>query len=428
LISVGIAVDKITPPVGCDLTGYVGRPGPALSVHDDLYAKALILDDGQTRVGILTLDLLGLTSDQARRIRALAESDAGLAPGNLLIVCSHTHAGPAVQFLRRCGTPDPEYIDWMIEKAAEVVAQASERLSPEQVYFTRAQSDLGKYRRGYLRRLGEGRDEPFDHEVGAILIGSKPAWKAVIYNYGCHGVVLGLLNREISADWIGTASRAIESATGATAFFLQGCCGDINPRQQGGFDIVEQLGGSLGSNVVAALDDSVPVDGPLAIASEMVDLPVLPPMSVEDLEKIAAEESGLADDARATGRVDKDIEVSAHLAMKMWAEELIDHIRRGDIKPSVTVEVQAIRIGDVRIAALPGEAFTDIGKRLKVEGDKTIVAGYANGNIGYIPTAEAYSEGGYEVDGAFRYYGLQMIGPESEEIVTQAALRLLRRL
>ena len=60
---------------------------------------------------------------------------------------------------------------------------------------------------------------------------------------------------------------------------------------------------------------------------------------------------------------------------------------------------------------------------------KTLVVAYANGNVGYIPTAKAFEEGGYEVEAAHKfYYGVYRFKPDVERLVTDAAIALAREL
>ena len=102
----GISKQKITPPVGVDLTGYLGRPGPSNKLHDDLFVTALILDDGDSRIGIISMDVLGTDLDQDARLRRAISESTGIDADNLMIVATHTHAGPALSTLRECGEPD----------------------------------------------------------------------------------------------------------------------------------------------------------------------------------------------------------------------------------------------------------------------------------------------------------------------------------
>ena len=112
--------------------------------------------------------------------------------------------------------------------------------------------------------------------------------------------------------------------------------------------------------------------------------------------------------------------------MLLWAKDACKVQDSGGGPMHVTVPLQAISMGNVTIVAIPGEVFCEIGLAIKEMSKSDImVVGYANGNIGYIPTAEAYREGGYEVEHAFKRYGLKMIGPKSEEIILGAARSLL---
>ena len=114
--------------------------------------------------------------------------------------------------------------------------------------------------------------------------------------------------------------------------------------------------------------------------------------------------------------------------MANWAQDAIKVLSEGGPK-SVQIGLQAIAIDGVVLTTLPGEAFCEYGLWFReMTKAKVIPVGYANGNIGYIPTAEAYNEGGYEVTDAVKYYGVQMIGPESEKIIVDATRDMLQGL
>ncbi len=173
MIQVGTAVKKITPPIGIDLTGYAGRLGPACSVNDDLYAKAVVFDDGRQKVAVLSLDLLGLDKTQVEQIREAAEKGSGIPSSAIMIACTHTHAAPAVMMLRSCGDPDSEYIEWMKKTAAQAIIEASSQLAPADMRWAIAKSNLGQYRRGYVRRISDDSAPPEETIVRAILIERK---------------------------------------------------------------------------------------------------------------------------------------------------------------------------------------------------------------------------------------------------------------
>ena len=226
----GIARTVITPPVGIDLCGYAGRIPGNTGVHDDLQAKAIVLDGGGIRSAIATLDLVGLNADQVAWIRQEASGKTGVPAENILIGASHTHAGPASQTIRACGCAEESYVGSLLRWIVEVIDAASENLRPVKFGFGAGKSTMAINRRqahgGSGIDLGENPDGIVDHEVAVWHFADESGKPfATIFNYACHAVVMGGDNRLVSADWPGVAQRMIEERVGGQAMFLQGCCG-----------------------------------------------------------------------------------------------------------------------------------------------------------------------------------------------------------
>jgi hypothetical protein len=116
--------------------------------------------------------------------------------------------------------------------------------------------------------------------------------------------------------------------------------------------------------------------------------------------------------------------------MLEWADELVRILESGRAKPHIEVLVQAVRVGNAAFVFLPGEVFVEIGLAIKQRAGipHLFVVAYANHcEIGYVPTAAAFAEGGYEVDSAPRYYGLFTLSSQCETIMVDSALRVLER-
>ncbi|HTE19561.1 MAG TPA: hypothetical protein VK689_14430, partial [Armatimonadota bacterium] len=98
--------------------------------------------------------------------------------------------------------------------------------------------------------------------------------------------------------------------------------------------------------------------------------------------------------------------------------------------PSVGMDVQALRVGDVALVATAAETFIAIGQEIQRRSPfaHTVVLGYSNGCFGYLPTACAFPLGGYEIDRAFQFYGTLMVTPQAEALTLEAAARVLHRL
>ncbi len=428
----GIARQKITPQIGVDLTGYVARAGSSTSVHDDLYATALVLDDGATRVGIISMDLIGWDMEQDAAMRKEISAATGIDPHNLLIGCSHTHSGPAVGVLRECGDPNEAAVRRIWSQIVAVAREAASELVDARLSYAHADSDLAYNRRSWVIE-GKVQQSPTsgvttDRTAEALIIDMAGRQPVMVFNYACHGVVLGADNLAISADWIGAARNALESSGKVgIAMFLQGCCGNINPPRHGDFDEVKRAGESVAMPLLSALPGKAIENARIRVAWEEVELPLLPIPPEEELEQEISFRRSEIEKGRAEGASQVNIQISK--AMLDWAENALKMANSGGGPESVRVPLQAISFGGLTLATLPGEAFCEYGLAFRKMTDAEVMpVGYANGNIGYIPTAEAYKEGGYEVDGAIRYYAVKMIGPGTEQVIMETMGRLLSQV
>ena len=429
VVRAGVARRAITPPVGVDLTGYVGRPGPSARVHDELYATAVMLDDGTTRIGIVSLDIVGIGSGQDAALRKGICEAADIDPANLLIACSHTHSGPATMVLRGMGERDENYLKWAHSQIVTAASKAGENLRDASLSFAQTQSDLGINRRNWVIDQGIGASETSgritDPQLSVLVARTSAGDSIALFNYACHGTVMNFDNVEVSSDWIGAARDILEESPSIkTAVFLQGCCGNINPRFGRTFEDVNRAGERVARPLLEALPDMEPVQNPtFKVAWKSVELPFLPLPSIEALEQEISFLNNEIQEARSAGG--PAVQLRAREALLLWAQDACK-VQDSGSPMHVTVPLQAISMGNVTILAIPGEVFCEIGLAIKKMSKSDImVVGYANGNIGYIPTAEAYREGGYEVEHAFKRYGLKMIGPKSEEIILGAARSLL---
>ena len=401
----GVAARKITPAGPIWLAGYANRTAPSDGIDTDLFAKALLLDDGNGgRVVIVTMDLIGVTAE----IRAYVETEAGrrfgLKPHELLLNASHTHSGPQVapdrmlleKIFRRAAKPEDvaavqAYHARLKQDLVELVDESLRDPRPARVEFSQARAGFAMNRRR-PEANGTFTNNPYpagpvDHEVPVLKVsGADGKIRALLFGYACHNTTLG--GSKVSGDYAGHAQRELETTyAGATALFLTGCAGDQNPYPRGATvpgqnpeDLARQHGRSLAHAVHAALAARTrPVAGPLRAALGHANL---------GYEPLPATELATYTDAQHTPEVVER------------AKKLSDQLARGERPAPFAYPVQVVRFGgDLTLVALGGEAVVDYSLRLKRElaGPASVwVAGYTNDVFGYLPSRRVIREGGYE--------------------------------
>ena len=428
-LKAGVAEVNITPPIGISLCGFGNRKGPAETVYDDLFARALVLDDDQTRLAIVTSDLIGFAPDLVERIRNLVERAAGIPGACLLLNGSHSHSGPTVMSFRSMGRRDGAYEDVLCRQVAGAVRMAADRLQAVSLRAGRAPVRIAHNRRA--RRNGrmtighnpEGPEAPWvdvlgiDRRSGSTL--------GLLYVTAAHPV--NLRGLAFSAEFPGYAARSIRrELDGVLPMFAQACCGDINcTPMDGRLQTTMSHGELLGNAAVTAARHAEPLRSHrLGVARQVIHLPTRIP-SVDEAER------GLVEQKTRVRQAEQDPEATDYLIRQYrgqieWAEDYLRAARSRHPRPEA-FEIQAMRIGETALVAYPGEMFVDYQLEMDRASPfkKTFTLGYSNGCIGYVPTAVAFPEGGYEVDHAFRYYGTLMITSACERMIKSATLELL---
>jgi len=431
MLQAAAAQVDITPPVGAELCGYSARPTGAVGIHDPLFARALVLEEGDTRAALVTADLIGWDAVLVGEIRRRVQAQGIMPGGNVMLTATHTHAGPMISCLSRMGTADPEYVERLAGEVTRLIIEAAGRLSPVRVGWGVGQAVIGINRRQFSNGkviIGTNPQGPVDPDVGVLVLrGQDGAPLAMLINHACHGTTMGPENCLVSADWPGAAVREVaEAVPGAVVMLANGCCGDLNPEPRGeNFALVQVHGETVARAVLAALGEAKYAEAGLRVHSEPVTIPLQPLPPLEEAEGIYAD--CLANLRQAEGGDDLGAKRLAR-GMYQWAADLLRHAQAGTQPDPPSSEVMALGLGEVALVGLPGEPFVEYGLDLKRRSPFpcTMVLGYANRLIGYLPTPQAFSEGGYEVEGAARWYGVAPLVPETQHLISKAALAALR--
>lgn len=427
----GAAKVVITPPVGVDLCGFGGRPGPSEAVHDDLCAAALYVESN-TAVMVITCDLIGLDDGTVAEVRAGIAERTGVPAANIMIGCSHTHSGPATPCIASLGNVDPGYFGVLKQKLIGLGQMAFTSRQPCALGVLREPVAVGINRRQVqggqmtIGRNDAGVTAPWVDVVAVDTVAGQPL--ARLFVHAAHAVTLGGL--DITADWPGYAQRCVESiyGEGCVALFGQGCCGNINSDPRGTYEIAERQGRVMAGAVIKAAEAAAKQpEVTVGCASQVVQLPCFDPPTVEEAQ---AQVEQLKQTAAARENPTRGVRMmdAGDLA---WAERILQLAREGARDLTRACEIQAIRLGDFGLVGLPGEVFVEYALSIDAAAagyTETATMAYTNGNVGYVPTAAAHAEGGYEVRHAIRFYGDTMLAPESEKLIVGTALGLLRSL
>jgi hypothetical protein len=398
-------------------------------------------------------------------IRQAAER-TGLPPAHIRLAATHTHSGPAYQDDKGPLGKDPKrylptidaYDRLVAAKLAGVILEAHSNLRPVHIYGAKGKGTININRRvrGTATSppaVGTNPDGFVDQDLIVFRIddaNGKPY--AVLVNFQCHGTTLTFENKLISPDWVGMVRKVLEQAMpGSLALFFQGAAGNQGPIEGGTGDVTvaHRLGSILGHQAAAlalqietvrrepvfeGFTESTafatrqpwrvkgPRKGTVAFASKLVEVPRRT-YTREEIARMAAQ----VDDAKAKLAAAKNgsewDRYQAGARLRRF-EDLLKKWRMPVEQTPLQVEIQALRIGDVALIAMPGEPFAEIGAAVRAKSPFafTMFCGYSNGKGGdYMPIASEYQHGGYEIERS-------PYGPEAADKVIAAAVALAQQV
>jgi hypothetical protein len=402
-----------------------------VGILDDLEAQALYLESGDTSAAIVTADLLTFGAPFVGAVRARIESTLGVPAGHVMFSASHSHSSPTTMPLRQWGRVDAAYVNALASHLVGAVAVAR-----REAQKARLGVGLGRVENiAENRRAGQHSIDPdvpvlrFDDESGVPI--------AVLFGYGCHPVSLHSYRNLISPDYPGYARAVVRQVLGrdVVTMFALGPAGDINPARYvaGGTtpQRSQQIGSILGCEVAkVALDPAYEDDPPLRVGQEIVDLPIEPLPPVAELELVRDHWTAEAERMQAEGL--PWTRVSEAQIRRDWAADAIEVQRSGKALQAVPCELQAIRLGDAALLALPLEVFARTALEIKDASPAavTLISTNSNGGIGYLPTADAYAGRDYTNPQGLapKVYGLYALSPGAEPQVREAVPKLLQTL
>ena len=435
----GAATADITPPLGeLVVGGFI--PFPATAIHDQLQSRCLVLDNGQTQIAFVICDNLGISREVYDRARLIIAQETELPVENILMAATHTHSATRVQ--------TDNYRPQIVRGIADSVRLAVDNLKPAQIGWGRIDEPSEVFNRRWhvtdsslLKnpfggidqvRMNPPRDHaaliepagPTDPEVSFLSLQATNGCPiALLANYSLH-YVGGVNKGDVSADYFGIFCNRIAELLGATStqpsfvgMLSNGTSGDINNinfRDSGEkyepYEKMNQVAELVAKRVKEAHDQIKLYDWvPLSSVVRELKLQFLKPDEI--MQKYMGE-------VLAKSKTSPQY----HQYERYYAERIQRLLTGPD---EVTVPLQAVRVGEVGIAAIPFEVFAETGLEIK---DRTpfthaFTIELANDYHGYLPTPNQHELGGYET-----WMGTSKVQLDASELIKHTILDMMNNL
>jgi hypothetical protein len=358
------------------------------SLHDPLFVRALVLDNGLAKVALISVDAADVIYG-TELIQAIT-GELKIPAENLVLNATHDHNSPLFGSPGREPATARPYFELVKKGILEAARQANASLQPARIGFGRGKAYVNTNRD---QKIGEGfhmgyaPDRASDKTVAVVLL-TRPSGEpiAVYANYAVHSVVMFRTHTQdgqvqVTSDLAGWTARYVEDHfPGAVALFTMGAAGDQNPlfmanynqdapdvHDEGpaGWAILDVLSRRLGEEIVRVVEGVQNTAGRALIwaAPGSVTCPgqqrATPPPP-------GAPQAG-------------------------WRAPAPSTVKMIDGDP-VTIPLQLVMVNDVAITAVAAEVFTEIGMHVKRESlfDRTLMVTLLANRVGYIPTDEAY--------------------------------------
>ncbi len=415
-LQAGAATSNITPWLGVTMPGSF-HPRYGEDVHDELLAKALVIDNGDVRIAMVTCDLIAVPEAIENAVKARIQERCGISPECVMVNATHTHSGAGVSNLLGVGE-DEGYTTWLPLKVADAVELAVKRMQPARAGFASVMEDrISFYRRWLMKdgtvRMNPGLNNPdlvrpmgeIDPELAMMYVeGVDGAPISVVASFSLHYVGTGSVG-QVSADYFGQFFNLMRHYIGGDCvpILWNAASGQINNNDYSGERIWRDRGHPRARRMANVLAGHVLTEIQLMDLNEELALEAVTGTLEFSRKVITETDLDIAEQILAGGYEYEEGPFSWVVGQPVRKDRVGVYARQcqrlAALPEQMTAPVQAIRLGDAAILALPGEIFVETGLRIKAQTSASplMLVSLANGSIGYVCTDEALTqEGGYE--------------------------------
>jgi len=396
----------ITPPLefGYTLGGYGARMSkPAEGIHDDIRAKALVINDGSKKMAIVTMDVLGFPPN-IRPMICEKLFDRGWGKENVMLLPSHSHTSLEMFALNNknvfgmpaIGIFQPELLDFVVDELARLIRETDQNLADISIGTGQMMLEgMNRNRRG---------DEAVDRELTVTRVDKLDGDPlAVLVNWTAHPTIMDEHDMLVSGGWPGYLQRELEDWIGnnVVAMYYNGAEGDQSVvASKGGshYEKAEYYGRSLAQHALSVYNNILPIKN-IEMKTASLEIPLPAKQAHPSFMETGGEEYQL-DEYKIQALLDQ-------------------------IFPASTT-ITAVQLGDLIIIGAPGEMIAELGLEIKAEMKNAgvafpVIGGLANEWISYMLTEDEYYQGGYETSVSF-------YGPTLGKIITDGMIQTAKEL
>ncbi len=441
-MQVGIATVPIKLKLGVLLRGHTSRTEVADGILDPLSMHTCIFKTSFDIFAVITADLCDIDVKWIHALYKAIHVNFGIKEENITLSTTHIHTGPFAVASEGVA-PDKD-----LYKSLEEATLASVKSALTKAEAVEIKSGVTEvFDIGINRRMVVGDDvmmKPnfsgdIDRKLNLIgFFGQDSNLKGLMAQLALHPTTLGVAIHKHSADYLGSFYAGIKKQYDVPIIVLQGACGDTRPAilsedkksfVDGDEKDCQRIGKKLLEGTVSIMKNWDSQESKaiktVSLQKEAIALKLNVPTKEEVETFLSDSEKELLEVDELTKNMDPFTKAHDSTGLFIekaieWAENWLIKEKEGKLEHTVLADFALMKIDDeIRIVFLTGEVFTSIGENLrkKFAGIPTLICGYYEKSIGYLPNEKAFDEGGYEVDRAFR--SADFCGPFDRKVEQQ---------
>ena len=425
---VGEGTVDTTPPLGIEMAGFHRAPGKErriTGIRQPTAARALVLKHRDARAALVSLDVAGVSAEFAGRVQRRVAERVGIPASSVRVSATHTHSMPSFRHLRQWGAVPPQYMAKVEDHCVRSVELAQADLAPAELHVGRARVVGGNFNRTTPNWKTDDQFGPdstdserwLDTMLHALLFERSGKRRLLWYHFSAHPVCY--TDDNAGPDWPGLVAERTRAGEKLSPSFLQGHCGDVNPGpgKPSWLGEPEKVADAVHAGLKQAVSEAKPVAvDVLRMRTTEVALPLDVPLLRARLEQYQKDPSKCTSGTYVDARFAADWAASA----AKWDPK----------RTTLAVPVSALQLGSIGMLFHPGELYSCYGLSIRRDSpwDHTLVVGYTDDIIGYLPDPNAYKAGEYAALTVPGIIDLPPFAPEVGRQFTRAALELVRRL